>query len=717
MFYITSKSGKGKGSHYHLVYFDENNQKYLCAEAGTKNATHSHEIVLDEAGQIVILPAGDGHVHEGIEDYPIDLSGDNQPEDTIVKEVLDLYARAVECEQNSFNKAEESERFYKGDQWTESQRNKLKEEGRACLTINKIEKGVDTLIGNYLDQRTDITYLPQEGTDQFTADVFNLVTKHILNKCNYPRHERKVMLDAIVTGRGNFQTFVDFDDSLEGNIKVERAGWRDVKYGQHEEEDLSDCEYTFKEAVFSLAKVKQLWPDKADDISNDFEFYEQGIYKSPDVRYPGRQYSMSENNYSPAGIQVGENLMIDIANKEYRVIECERKVYSKKNFLVNDEYVVYDADGWKQKDLEAAKSLGFIILPRTVTRYRNTKVAGNVLLSDEYPVNKPFKGFDLTPVYAKKIGQDYWGKVESAKDSQREVNKRHSQAIDVVNKASNYNYFIDESTFVNKKERERFKRQANIPGAVFDVIDSNRIPVASQGQRVPSEIIALLEMNSSNVEDQMNVVTEFAGANEPTGRWIQRNKQKNSGNSFLFENLSLAKVEIGRKLIPLIQKYWSPNRIYRLLAAENARQPIEVGEQPFEEYPKERIIEALQNLEAVELDVVVSESEASPSSRVQVFMLLSDLIQSGQVQVPPDVLIEVMPDLPEVQKQKLLDSIYQQQEMMTIESENNYKMEINKSLIGKGILPPEVKAELDAQKQELEQAYVQDASGSFPETM
>lgn len=706
--FMTSKSGIGRSSHYHIVFIDEESGQGFVSEAGSKRSRHSHEIIFYPPetdpqtgepmgeGKWVVMPGEDGHVHDELMSYQTNPKSNSQDDKDIIAEVVSLYREASEVESRSMKKSEESYRFYRGDQWTSREKEYLRQLNRACLTINYVGKAIDTLIGLQMQQRTDIQYLPQEASDAVVADAFTYTAKHILDSCNFHKEETKSFKDASVAGKGGWDVTVSFEDSLEGDIQVKRFNYKDFKFGPHEDELLTDCEYGFKEKLYSKEKVKQLWPKKADKVQKDFDFY-LGVDEGREEhrRYYGRQYAKSDNAMIVMPQTINGNVMVDIARKEYRVLECWRKKYERKEFLVHTETgFVYDAQDWKEADIKQVLETipGFVSIERLKTRFRITRIAGNVVLSDEDPADLPIDDFFLIPIYCYKEGNEFYGKVEAAKDPQKEVNKRHSQLVDIINRMATYNWFFDDTTFVNPHEEQKFRNTSSSPGSHFKVQTTRNVPVKEEGVKFPSEIVSLLELGESAVDKIMNVVVDPSGANESGSHLLHRQQQSMAGNEFLFDNLSFAKKKLGKILLHMIQRYWSPERMYRLLASQNQQEPIDIGGQPFEEWPEEEIIRALEDTDISQLDVVVSETESSPSMRFSTWLVLSEAAQAG-IQVSPDMLIEYMPGISQATKQRLLDSMAQQAEQEGEMADTEAQAEIMKTLIAQGQIPPQVQEE------------------------
>lgn len=690
----TSRFGAGRAAHHHIVYLnDETGIALVSTDAG-----HTHEIVfqppmepqMDEMGNVlspsapggwIVQPALDGHTHE-LQDYVIKPAQKKEDDAHVLRDIRELFKTARELERESLKKAQESEDMYAGKHWDEIERSRLESLNRAAITINKIEKNVDQICGTQRQERTDLRYVPQEGGDQKVADLLNVASKHILNRCFFAREESSVFEDATITGRGNFNVYVRFDQDLRGDIVIEKFPYLDIAYGPHEKLDLSDCEYLIKHRWFSKAKIEQLWPDKAEDIQKDFDDY---------VLDPRESVQYQHDNYAH-GLQiqtVGDDTIVNIAKKEYRVLECWRKVYQKGSVVANAaEDFYFNAYGWDAKDLRAVRTIpGFYVVEQNITKIRVTKIAGGVVLSDEYPADLPMDDFFVVPVYAKKRGYKFWGKVESSKDAQMYINKNYSAALDVVNKVAAYGWFVDSATFPDN-EKEKFKRISTSPGWVIELNDTNRPPVRVEGVKFPSELIQMMQVGENQVVDQMNVIINPNGANESGSLFAQRRSQKLLGSEYLFDNLSFAKQKLGRLLIKLIQRYYTPDRILRIVRNANSKTPVEVGGQPLDEFSDADILEMLNTTDLEQYDVEVTESSWSPSMRLSTFMLLTEMAQAGQP-IPPEALLEFA-DMPDNVRSKLMDMMAQQGQAQASAEQAKADAEIQKTLIAQGQIPPEV---------------------------
>lgn len=706
MLRVSSKFGIGKSSHHHIVYLNEEQGVGECSVSGITPHSHAVEWVepvaaeVDEAtgeevfpaqpGYFRLLPdAEDGHTHEDLQEYQVTQKRKKEKESDVIAETLELYRAAKELESESKEKAEESDAFYFGEQWDESAKRELAAQKRACLTINYTAPKIDELCGHQRQTRSDIHLVPVEGGDQRTCDLYNVVIKKILENCYFPREESKVFEDGVIGGRGAFNLFLDVSKNLLGDLIVERFPPSDFGSGEHNKDDFSDSEFIYKEKMYSLARIKSAWPDKADEVQKDFDFLSEG----------GRLTQYSHDHYEKGSnpsdvtmrVLLGGNLMVDMLRKEYRVVEVWRKQYVDGTVAVHwgDEYVE-SLYGWAAKDVAQVRTIpGFNVIRKTETKIRITKIAGGVVLSDENPANLPVDDFMLVPFYAYKRGNKYQGKVEFVKDVQREINKRRSQAVDIGNRMTSYVYFYDDMTFPGEPERKAFLSNQATPGALLRVNDQNRPPTKWDGVRFPTELLQLEEISERALDRILNISPREPGANTSAAAILQSVQQKLIGNEKIFESFWFAKKVLGHRLIRAIQRYYSSARIYRMVSAQNQKSPVNIGGQPFEEFSKQEIQEILENADVSTMDAEIAESTYSPTRRLAIFMLLQEAAKAG-VYVSPKVLVKYM-DAPEAERAELLADLEAEAAQAGQAEQEKADSEITKTLIAQGFVPPQIR--------------------------
>lgn len=670
MFNYTSKDNK----HSHIAYLREDGTGITSVDNG-----HFHDVV---EGMTLVV---DGHNHDILDEIGSKKKRKASEKDSDkVSDCIRLWREAASIEKQYIEDGEEAEKFYKGEQWDDDDVQSLDADDRAALSMNFIQAKMDFLSGYQRRNRQDVKLLPTGEEDSRVADMLTALIKNIMTQNNYEHEETLVFDDQTITGRGNFNVDMDFNDNVEGDIVIERFPWGNVKYGPHEKHDLSDCEYIVKERWYSVARCKQEWPDKAKDIGSRFDTLSALLKTTKTTTdYPGQNYVKDVEKEPVSLTFLGET--IDIERKNILVLEVWRKEYERATVLVNQSENVYEnISEWDSKDRAQANTMpGFSTVKKKTHSMRVTTVATDILLEDEYP-DLATDDFHLTPVYAYRRSGSTWGKIKAAIDPQKEINKRTSQMVDILNRVAPYGWMYDAQTFVDALEEKNFKESASRPGFFAKVNDINSPPKLQEGIKFPSELANFAAQAQDNLSKIMNVTNDLQGvdSNAQSGTAIAyRQRQGLIGNEFLFDNLGLAKRRLVKLIIANIQKYYTPERIYRILSAASKREKLTLDvngqETPFEELDPQVVITLLTESDLTKYDVIISESAYSPSARYANFTLLLDAASKG-IMIPPDVLIDLS-DLPNKDKIKArMESM--QAEQMQME---NKKMdtEVQKAMI------------------------------------
>jgi len=311
--YVNTETGKGSTSfdnkHAHELYHDGESWKMT---AGGKDE-HEHELLEyarpEKKPKLKMSYTGKLTMSQDSKQSASNLDSDK------VTEVMSLFDTARQYEDESRKAALESEGFYSGKgQWDDTTKKVLDETQRTALVINEIAGKIDLLSGYQRQNRSDFKFYPVGDGDQAVSEILDVVIKNIMDNNNFQYEETLAFLDEIIIGRGTFNVYVDYNKNIEGEIKIERMDWRGVTFGPHDKIDMADCEYAFKERMFSKSKVEQLWPDKANEIDafysriDDFFNSDREEKEQVQLEVPGRNYIMANQR-----LIVGGEPMVDIS--------------------------------------------------------------------------------------------------------------------------------------------------------------------------------------------------------------------------------------------------------------------------------------------------------------------------------------------------------------------------------------------------------------------
>lgn len=706
----------GKDEHFHVIYFSERNSKPYGISSISGDTPHFHEVVykeavpaiIDETGKQIVpaIPAKfelaeeNKHTHD-IVPFENSSNEENTPEDEALEDVYDCWKVACEEEEDFEREAKEDEEFVMQKQWTDKVRTKLAEQERSILTIDHITPKLDVLSGIQRQNRYDIKYYPRKGGSVLAADMFTQATKIYWDWNNADYEETDVFDDQITVGRGLWNCYLSYDNSLDGDIIIEKFDWDGVKFGPHSSKYLKDCQFLVKYEWTNKAKLKNEYPDLADKISQDNKLL---FTKSASVvvTAPGTAYQDKDNYSEVASFDYNsikkDKTLVDLLEKKYVKIELHKRVYRRISIAVmgtdidpeDNRPPMFNLDGYDAEEIAQIKSLeGMKIVKQPINYIKIITVAGGVKLDER---RSDFNIFDIVPAYGKKRKGFICGKVRNLKDPQRELNKRHSQAMDIINNSANYTEFYDNQT-MNAKQIKEYKENANNPRHFQEVLDVNRLPKTKEGVKVPNEILTMEELSKNQIEYISNIPNEMQGLTSAQQSGLSQMEAKRAGlqgNEFLFDNLGLARRQIGRWLLQAIPKIHTAESFVNMLYDSASQgEMIKVGGLPIDAkdkdgnpiYDKEYLTSIMEDAFSGKMDkydVKVGESAASPTKRYENYIKTVTASQMG-IQMPPELVLEYMDVSPDI-KEKVLESMAQQQQASQQMEMMKYQAEYRKSV-------------------------------------
>lgn len=690
---------------------------YISSEAGgqtTKNGGHQHEIALVASNVIVtgpdgtpmmqqgeqklkVMPAGDDmHTHELIPFEGVAAEPDkNEAEEDkeIISEVYKMRRQAQEFDLTSREKALDDEKYLSDDQWATEARAEMENTDRPALTINTIRPKLAVLDGYQRANRTDFKFYPVEEGDQIGSDISNELAKLTCERINYPQEESRAFFQQMSIGRGFLYGFINYMRDDKGFPWIKFVDWLKVNTGPHFEIDGSDMEFFTIDEIFSKEKVVAMYPRKKDEIE---EMMKSGVSDPTSVA--------TSNNYEADVTTLSESTwdrsVLNKLNKTITIVELQKYEYETKYILVdvdNPDNTV-NITGMASdviKNLETIK--GLKVLTESERRVRMIKVAGDIVLEDEYLKwnnGRYVDEFSLWPIYAEKNRDQWAGKVRYVKSLADLNNKYMSSSADILNKMNNYIWYIKERMFKNPKEMQKFIKDSAKPGFMCilnDEAPEGEKPTREQGVKYPGELENAIRLTLQMMDMLMNVNAELLGqkTNAQSGyQEDQRRKAAVLGNEFIFDNLSMTKKNrIGPWLLKSFQYCIGKERIARMLNNYDQRQPIKIGGERFD---RERIQEYLENVDFTKYDVLVSETSMNISRRMANLEQLLKMNSTAPGSIPLPLIMKYM-DLTDEDRREAMVMIEQQMQMaqqqkqqdqnseqMKTQTAGQYKLELEK---------------------------------------
>jgi hypothetical protein len=719
-------------NHYHIGYIRPDKSGVTSFDKG-----HSHNIstsVSPETGEPLTVIQATDHTHEIIEfgefeSKPIKPNPDDEVE---ICKALYREGRRLDIDSRSLDDARIAEEFYMGNQWDPAVVSKLDKKNRCHVTINEIAPKVNLLWGKFVEQRTDIKLLPTETGDARTADVLNYRIKNILTRENWISKEFRIHGELLRTGRGVGTVTAGIDRNNTLNVSLDCRAWDSTFFGPHAEPDASDAEYAGFFTDVSKARLKELYPDKIDEIEDSLQEMLEAVDNSGSITENNR-YPTSDSRPATKPIPTGlESDLADIAQQVFRLVELQRRIYKHTPIVFNSRHgFFYSIDGVPKVDLSKIDTIEELSkVTHASYEVWITVIAGDVLLRSEKSL---LPEIGIVPFYCNKIGARWWGKIFDALDPQRMLNKHHSMTIDIIGHNSMYGLGVSQSAFENTKDYDKFVQTRSESGFTFKFADNFQEHLKEfQGARFPTEQANIAQLSSDKIYSVMNVNPQMMGistqSQESGASLVHKQRQGFLGNAYIMENIDASKARIGFLILKCIQAIDSPERLLRLTENQDNRTLAEsdkvqlypestpqeliafgiekkvINPQVFaiiqqtQQIPPEiqqalpqlqqlknkeirdKLLAILDNYEITDYDVTVYESPWSPTAKFSNFLLLSELFK-GNPNAPYKMLIQEMPFMSQDVKDQLISEISAQQEAQMEMERQKMQTELMKPVI------------------------------------
>ena len=435
------------------------------------------------------------------------------------KEIERNLGIALKADSNWMLEAKEDINFCLGEQWAEQDKVDLKRQNRPVMVFNKIKPLVQLVTGHLIQTKARIQAFPEGGEDETFTAVMDKAIDHI-EKVSHLNFKMSYLFSGGEKAGKNWIEFqVDYDDDpIFGQLKIPNLGpFKVFMDPQGVEYDLSDCGFGFKVQRITKAKLKQLYPDKEDEIDRDVDDSLSTIVTNSQQIPSGDESDYGNSPIVPRGgktTAAAEELSGDF--KAVTVVEYWKKKYVDKWFVyfVEDGAIEeFDTEEeakaevsrrqknkhddlmkkHKQSVMQIANAKAAVLKinphvgnpivddvnepppeptpPEVEHAMRRRKVvkmqvaiqAGQVFLTDGF-VDSPFEPFysgfpffryiaEWSPE-AEKPELKYQGIVRALKDPQREKNKARSQYLHMINTSANSGWIGDDDALTPAQKDE-----------------------------------------------------------------------------------------------------------------------------------------------------------------------------------------------------------------------------------------------------------------------
>ena len=586
------------------------------------------------------------------------------------------FRAAVDKDQRWRDQAREDVEFYCSKQWNESTKRKLEEAGRPVITDNRLKPLINLLSGYQRLNRYDADFQPRTSDDVDLCTVRKGLTKYISDQCDYGTQESLMFMDGIICGRGWLEVYYDIDyETLEGEAQIRRVSPFDIFVDpESREPDYSDARYLCRAKWTDKDELKAIYPEHADEIEVMTDEYDE------------------DERHECTGI---EPLWYQRNTRKIRMVEHWRKeIYQQQYYLIaNGDYV-------KKEDLTTEHIVAGIVKPVTIpaTKVIVTIFADKVLLEEK---DSPYEHgeFPFVPYLVYYLGEDDIpaGVIRDLKDLQREINKRRSQSINILNTQMNSGMIYEQGA-IDKTQKENFKKLGTTPGVMLEVMPGGlqRIKMIDPAP-APAGEIQMLQETVQAMKDESGVNESMLGSDIPSGtsgKAIElRQKAAITHIGGLFDNQRRSKLQVmfrlwGRKNKKgIIQQYYTEERTFRIIGDNGKQDFMTINKQvPDQDSDGNAVWRTLNDMSTTEFDIVVSDTPAASTQRIAQFWALTDAV--SKLGIPGDMVFDILIDLCDLPQKEEIKKRWQERQQAQQQAAGQAQEKVNASLNFKD-LPPD----------------------------
>lgn len=548
-------------------------------------------------------------------------------ENNLKSEFSERYEEAFREWDSYLHEAKRDLDFAVGDSWDAQEKEYLRRNRREALTWNKTKRIIKLVTGYQRKNRLGYRVQAEEGADDSAATQYSQLLQFAMDRCN----GYHVMSDAfeqgpLKTGINLVEIGVNFsEDPVSGDVRFFRVPFNRFLLDPNTfRRDLSDCGYILRREWVTKQEATNLFPKHAKEIA--------------EIRP-----SQTDNKFTFALKSQG-------ADQRLRWDEYWRRDTDKRTILVDPQTGEWK---WWPKDGDQRRLDLFLQMhPQVITRevYQPTvKLA--VFLEDKvfYDDRDPLKidEYPFVPLWGEwnpeheKYKHKLASLVRDIRDPQKELNKRRSKMLDIIDSQVNSGWMAEENTVVNPKDiyqsgqgKVIWFTKGSLQNARAKKIDPPDIPA---GMFQFQELMDRDIMEIPGANNELLGIPDKDQTQTPGLLAKLRQSQGLTTLQDIFDNYRASKSLLGHKLLKVIQQTYTPDKVSKIL-----------GEPPAPEFFSKQFGKYRIN---------VSEGVLTDSQRQMYYSELVLLKQMG-APIPWSAIIDAAP----VQRKDDLQKIVQQEE-------------------------------------------------------
>lgn len=517
-----------------------------------------------------------------------------------------------------------------GRQWTDEEEKvaELEAAGKPVLELNLIGSSIRTLKGYQTQSRMNIHYAPRGEGDEKIAEILSKIALYELDQNRFPWIESQVFEDGIVQQRGYFDIRMDYEEDINGRIKIEALDPLDVIPDMDSRSyDPKDWNSVTIAKWLPLETIKALYPSKYKEVERTMHASDE-IWGRDASKEGAERNTFTLPNYKVNYLKINkEDYFVKILEKQFYRVE-------RRNFFFDatQDTMTPVPDNMTKKEYTLyAKRLGLEIVPRTQKRIRWVVCTKDVILHDDW---SPYDHYTIVPFFPIFRRGQTLGLVDNLISNQEAINKVHSQILHILNTSANSGWITQDGSLVNMDD-EDLETEGSSTGLHIVYRRGYDKPEKIQPNQIPSGLKDFFS-SAIQIHDRLLGTSEaFRGdrSNEISGVALQqRVNQTAVGLSSVIDNLFYTRNILAKILLNLVQTFYTEERVFRIVNDKQEGEEVTVNQ--------ETDYGVINDITAGKYDVVISDVPTQVNFQQGQLAEALEMRKYG-VQVPDDEIIRL----------------------------------------------------------------------------
>ena len=516
--------------------------------------------------------------------------------------------------------AKEDFDFYSGPgQWTQAERQWLNDETRVPVVFNRTATIINTVAGNEIQNREEITYSPVEEGDIRPNEVLNSAAQWFRKVAEAEDVESEAFLDSLICGLGATETIIDYEEDPKGKPAMSPP---------HPLEMYWDCSATRK----GLRDRKRTWRIREMTVEDAADLMDIDLSKDPTAGFRLNASWVSKNEDGTPHNQDRADLYLDDAGQvddlSYGKITLVQlqikekiKVYRVEN--PDTQEILYLSPEENKKLQNRLRLLGqepLLATMQTKWVYNQYWIGQDIL---EPPAQLPVDGFTLKFItgYRDRNAGTFFGMISLMRDPQKWANKWLSQILHILDKTAKGGIMAERGAV---EDEEEFKASWAKIDAVSWLEDGGMDRVKEKPlAKIPTGLFNLMEFAIGSIREASGVNLEMLGQRSAIQAASLEGQRKEAGLTILapvFDSLRAYRIDHGKMMLDYIKRYLNDGRLIRIVGDGQAKYvPLALKQD-------------------VSYDITVDESPTSPHIKEKVWAFIMPMLG----ELPPPIIAELL---------------------------------------------------------------------------